>query len=105
MAREDWLPKQNPWEPPDYDDQVVYAVRALYEGKANDGQQKLAWDWLMYVTGESDWPFRPGGGEATNVAMGKQFVGKQLRKMLHPSVTPKPKPKQQQGKRQGKSNA
>jgi len=91
-----WRPKCDPWMPPDYDDGVVYAVRALGEGKANDGQQKLLWDWLMYVTAASeawaDLSFRPGGPEserATAFAEGKRFVGLQMRKMLHPALTPK----------------
>jgi len=91
-----WRAKAQPWLPPDYDDDVVYAVRALTTGTANDGQQKLAVRWLMYVTGASeefaDLSFRVGGAEAqraTDFAEGKRFVGLQWRKMLHPLVTPK----------------
>lgn len=91
-----WKPKKDPWNPPDYDDEVVYAIRAMNTGTASDGQQKLAWSWLMYVTGAgdefADMSFRPGptGERDTVFAEGKRFVGLQMRKMLHPSVTPQP---------------
>jgi len=91
----DWLPKQKPWQASDYDDYVVYAVRALSEGKANEGQQKLAWEWIMYLTGAGerwqDMSYRvgPDGARETDFAEGKRFVGLQIRKMLTPSVTPK----------------
>lgn len=96
MSEMKWVPKKNPWDPPDYDDDVVYAIRALREGTAHPHQQALAWSWLMYATaageGFDDLSFRPGGTEgrrATDFAEGKRFVGLQLRKMLHPRVTPK----------------
>lgn len=88
-----WKPKANPWEPADYDDDVLYAVRAFHGGHANDVQQKLVWEWLLYVCGDDDWQFRPddrGGQRATDVALGKQYVAKQFRKMLSPVLTPPP---------------
>lgn len=87
-----WLPKKEPWIPADYDDRVVYAVRAFAAGRANDGQQGLLWDWIQYVAGADDMSFRPesaGGERATAFAEGKRFVGQQIRKMLHHAVTPK----------------
>jgi hypothetical protein len=86
-----WAPKKDPWTPAAYDEDVVYAVSAFAKGKANEVQQRLAWEWLMHVTGEDDLPFRPGpnGDRDTAFASGKQFVGKQLRKMLHPAIQPK----------------
>ncbi len=93
-----WLPKLEPHLPPDYDDDVVYAVRAVANGAASEPQQKLFWAWLMYVTKASeefqDMSYRPGetGVRAMDFAEGKRFVGMQVRKMLHPAVTPKPKP-------------
>ena len=103
-SKKQWLPKAEPWKPADYDDDVVYAVRALYAGVATEGQQKLAWSWIMYVTGAGDeWAdlsFRPGaaGERDTVFAEGKRFAGLQLRKMLHPAVTPKPEPTPTEGK-------
>jgi hypothetical protein len=97
MIVQNWLPKKEPHEPPDYDEDVVYAVRAVSNGSANEGQQKLFWRWLMYVTKASeefqDMSYRPGetGVRAMDFAEGKRFVGMQVRKMLHPVLTPKPK--------------
>jgi len=91
-----WLPKKHPWLPPDHDDATVYAVRALAEGLANDSQQKLAWRYLMYVTGASeefaDLSYRPdteGGSRDTAFAEGKRFVGMMIRKLLRGEFTPK----------------
>lgn len=89
-----WRPKKDPWAPADYDDDLIYAVRAVNLGQANEGQQRLVWSWVMYLTGAgdefADLSFRPGpqGDRDTTFAEGKRFVGLQLRKMLHPSVTP-----------------
>lgn len=96
IRKSEWRPKPAPWMPPDWDESVVWAVRQMAEGRANDGQQKLVWDWLMYVTAASeefaDLSFRPGeeGRRATDFAEGKRFVGMQVRKMLHPALTPAP---------------
>lgn len=95
MSSADWKPKALPWESPDRSDEVVYAIRALHESAALPHQQKLIWDWLQYITaagdGYQDLSFRPGpdGQRATDFAEGKRFIGLQMRKMLHPAVTPK----------------
>lgn len=101
MTNHKWRPKKDPWLPPDYDNSVTYAVRAFANGEANDGQQKLVWSWLMYVTGAgdefADLSFRPGadGQRSTDMAEGKRFVGLQFRKQLHEATTPKTETKQQ----------
>ncbi len=94
MSEVDWKPKAYPWDAPEYDPQVVYAIRALRQGEALPHQQKLAWNWLMYVTGAgdgfSDLSFRPdshGGERATCMAEGKKFVGLQMLKLFRPEVT------------------
>ncbi len=86
-----WWPKRDPWHPPDYDERVIHAVRALERGQASQAQQLIAWRWLMYVTGVEEMPYRPGGTDGerdTTFALGRHFVGFQLRKMLHPEITP-----------------
>lgn len=35
-------------KPAAYDKEVLYAFRALFDGKANDGQQKRAMQWLLF---------------------------------------------------------
>lgn len=86
-----WHDKQHPWMPVDYDDNVIWAVRAVKAGVASAGQQRLFWDWLMYVSAAGDQlSFRPGaGGERdTAFAEGKRFVGLQVKKMNLPELTP-----------------
>ena len=86
-----WAPKKDPWMPASYDEDVVYAVSAFAKGKANEVQQRLVWEWVMYVSGVDDISYRPGvsGERDTSFAEGKKFVGTQIRKMLHPAVQPK----------------
>lgn len=85
-----WRPHKDPWHPPDHDESVVYALRALAEGVANAGQQKLMVDYFRYITGLDDMSYRPGeeGRRDTDFAEGKRFVGRELFKLLHPLYTP-----------------
>ena len=93
-----WTPKKEPWLPADYDDDVIYAIRALSGGTANAGQQKIVWDYLMFLTAAdpefADLFYRPGevGRRDTDFALGKNYVGQQLRKLLRPELTPQSKP-------------
>lgn len=90
-----WLPKKDPWLPPDYDDLTIYAVRALAKGEAAPHQQKRFWEYVMYLTKASeayaDLSFRPGeqGVRATDFAEGAKSVGLNLRKLLRPELNPK----------------
>ena len=88
-----WQPHPEPHHPPTgYDESVVYAFRALAEGTANDGQQRLVWQYMQFVCGVGDFQdmtYRPGGLEgdrATAFAEGKRFAGLQLLKMTHPAT-------------------
>lgn len=89
-----WLPKRDPWMPHDYDEDVVMSVRAFVAGVANEYQQKIVWNYMMYLSGAAeefaDLSFRPGldGERATSFAEGKRFVGMQLRKLLRPELIP-----------------
>lgn len=86
-----WKPKKDPWHPLDYDDRVIYAVRALEQGTASMPQQRIIWRYLMYATGADEMSFRPGGPDGvrdTDFALGRQFVGHSFKKMLHPELTP-----------------
>jgi hypothetical protein len=80
-----------PWAPAAYDDDIIYAFRALVQGVANSGQQKRVWAYLMLVCGEGDLEFRPdnfGGERASAFASGKRFVALQLKKLFLPELTP-----------------
>ena len=88
-----WRTKKDPWLPPDHDEAVVYAFRALTEGVANAGQQKLLVEYLKYVTDQGVLSYRPGSDRDSAFAEGKRFVGLELFKLLHPLLTPNAKPK------------
>ncbi len=87
-----WQQKRHPYEPPEWDEDVVLAMKSFVEGKANMGQQQTVWKWIQYVTGVgefTDLSFRPGGADGereTTFAEGKRFVGLQLLKLLHPAT-------------------
>lgn len=77
-------------KPADYDLSVVYAIRALIDGKANEGQQKTAIDWIItQASALYDLSYRPGGNEgdrATTFHEGRRFVGSQIVKMQRPET-------------------
>lgn len=77
-----------PHRPAEYDEAVIMAVRAFADGKANDGQQKTVWNWILHDVCQVDgMSYRAGGLEgqrATDFAEGKRFVANQIRKMLNP---------------------
>ncbi len=78
----------------------LYAVRAVYEGTANEGQQRRAFEWILrHACGIYDLSYRPGGdegGRATDFAEGRRFAGLQIAKLLQPealkAVTKKERP-------------
>lgn len=76
--------------PAPYDHDLVMAMRALADGKANDGQQKAALDWIITrASNLYDMSFRlpdEGGESATSFHEGRRFVGSQIVKMLTPEV-------------------
>ena len=91
MTQRNWVYKADPIAIPDRDDDVIYAVRALRAGLANEGQQKLVCEWLQYVCGRDDWAFRKGedGQRETDLVLGKQWVWNQFNMLSHPLLTPK----------------
>lgn len=76
-------------EPAAYDEKVLYAVRAFWDGKANDGQQIIVRDWiLMHACGLGDNPLRLGadGSRLTDIHLGRQFVARQLVDLTKPAA-------------------
>lgn len=61
---------------------IVYAIRALPEGKATPDQQSAFMEWLLYeATKYYDMSYRPGGEDGkrdSDFAEGKRFVGWQI---------------------------
>ena len=87
-----WRHHKDPWNPLDYDEDVVFAFRQFAEGKANEGQQQTVLRWLQYACGVgeyADLSFRPGGQDGerlTTFAEGRRFVGLQMLKLLTPEA-------------------
>lgn len=75
-----------PWKPPAYDNADAAAIQALVQGNATPEQQKRALDWIVNkACGTYDLPYRPGGLDGdrdTSFAIGKQFVGQQIVKLM-----------------------
>lgn len=93
-----------PHEPPIYDNTIIAAIRAVQSGTANEGQQKLAWNWIVYMAaGYHDLSYRPGGEDgrrASDFMEGRRFVGAQMLKLLQPALTPAaPEPPVKKGKK------
>lgn len=65
-----------------YDEGDVGAMQALQRGDASDHQQKRALEWILReACGLQDWAYYPSERD-TNVALGRQFVGQQIVKLL-----------------------
>jgi hypothetical protein len=75
-----------PWLPPPFDDQDAAALQALAKGSASIDQQKRVLEWIITkVCGTYDLAYRPGGEDGardTVFALGRQFVGQQMVKVL-----------------------
>jgi hypothetical protein len=76
------VPVKAPHEPALLSTTVVYAIKALPEGKATPDQQSALLRWLLYeATKYYDMSYRPGGEEGkrdSDFAEGKRFVGFQI---------------------------
>ncbi len=72
--------------PAEYEQADLFAIRAVYDGLANEEQQKRAIEWVIRnACGMYDLSYRPGGSEgerATAFAEGRRFAGLQIAKML-----------------------
>ena len=71
-----------PWEPAD-----ALAVQALARGAADKDQQKRVLDWVLYSAGGlKEEAFMPGGNRDTDFFLGRQFVGRQVAKLMSINV-------------------
>lgn len=69
------LPDQ-PHLPPPLSDTEVLAIKSLAQGTANDGQQKIALNAIIYkLAATYDMSYRPEDTHATTFAEGRRFVG------------------------------
>ena len=65
--------------PPVWDDADAAAIRACMVGEASKEQQARAMKWIIEkACGTYEWAFDPNSQRNTEVALGRQFVGKQI---------------------------
>lgn len=80
-------PRDPAWKPAKYDPADVEALKALGAGVANEGQQKRALKWIIENAAETyEQSFRSdrdGGERDTSFALGRQYVGQQVVKMIN----------------------
>ena len=73
-------------KPAAYDKEVLYAFRALFEGKANDGQQKRAIEWLLLNACHIGQPSFAATERETVFAEGERHIGLQIARMRDPEA-------------------
>jgi hypothetical protein len=75
--------------PPPYipiipDKKTILAVKSVFSGTANEGQQKLFLEFLMHdVCKVYDNNYHSGKPDDTAFALGKKFVGLQIRDIIN----------------------
>ena len=90
MIREslaDCKPKPDPLERPDYTEAEVQAIRAVWEGVANQRQQRMALEYMIRAFGTHDTSFRPSDPYLTAFAEGRRHAGTTLVWMLKAAPT------------------
>lgn len=69
-----------------YDKEVLYAWRALFEGNANEGQQKRAMEWLLFNACHVGLLSFNGDRDETLIHEGERHVGLQIARMREPAA-------------------
>ena len=85
-SHQDVLNDNAPWRPPHWELADATALKQLHAGTASPEMQKRALAYILDgLCGIQDWPYRPGGEEGardTSIALGRQFVGHQILKLI-----------------------
>lgn len=83
-------PHPRPYIPAPYDKSDIAAFKAMRDGCAEPYQQQLVLEWIVQATRAYDMPFAPGsatpgddGRRLTDFALGMQWVGKQVLKLIN----------------------
>lgn len=78
----------NDWELAD-----ASAIKALMAGTADATQQKRALDWILKkACALPEWAYQPGENDRdTNIALGRQFVGHLIMKLVHINLAAMPR--------------
>lgn len=76
-------PNPKVYAPHDWELADAAALQALVRGNASTDQQMRAIKWIIDASGTYDLPYRPDSARDTDFACGKQFVGKQIVKLIN----------------------
>lgn len=72
------------WQPAGYELADVTAIQAIARGDASPDMQRRALDWIIKrACATYDFAYRPNSDRDTNLALGRQFAGQQIVKLLH----------------------
>ena len=82
-----FLEENAPWKPAPYELHIPSALQALERGQASAHEQGEALRWIINVAaGTYDDPYRAGSPDDTFYALGRQYVGRQIVKLLRLNV-------------------
>jgi hypothetical protein len=73
-------------KPAAYDKDVLYAVRALFEGKASEGQQKRFMQWLMFNACHIGMSSFAASDRDMVFSEGERWIGLQIARMREPEA-------------------
>ncbi|MDX0180854.1 hypothetical protein GOC16_08310 [Sinorhizobium meliloti] len=94
-------------KPAAYDKDVLYAFRALFDGKATEGQQKRAIEWLVLNACHIGLPSFASTDRETAFLEGQRSIGLQIAKLREPEalalITPKTRGKAEAQNDRGES--
>lgn len=76
------------WDPAPWEEHHAHAMQALAAGNATSEQQRVALQWIIEgACGHNDWAYRPASERDTAMFLGRQFVAKQIVKLLNINPT------------------
>lgn len=76
------LADNSPLRPTKYENSHIAAIQALMQGKATEGQQMLALQFIIEkVCSTYDEPYRPDSERDTTFALGKRHAGMEIVKL------------------------
>lgn len=91
-------------KPAAYDKEVLYSFRALFDGKANDGQQKRAMEWLLLNLCHIGVSSYAETDRDTAFMEGQRSVGLQIAKLREPEALKLITPTTTRGKTEAKND-
>lgn len=92
------------FKPAAYDESVLYAFRALFEGKANESQQKRAMEWLIFNACHIGQISFVPSQRMSDFLEGQRSVGVQIARMREPEALALIKGKSRRGKAEAEAN-